>query len=714
MANATTYPSDGRITSLTTYVGPMNGAELFLIVSPPNPALAVNYNLSATTLATFIVGSFPVEPANSVFAGPSIGTASATPTFRSLVPADLPQGTAGLPLVGNGVATAPLYEVLGLAGGGLNTTTLTPFGVVYGNGTSTVGITAAGTTGYVLTGNGATTAPSFQPIGTGSFTGVWPVSAGGSGTASLSLDGLLLGQGTSPVAVVAATTAALALISNGSASAPSFQLLNLTASVTGVLSVPSGGSGTSALSADGVIIANGTSPFGVAAATTAGYSLVSNGSATAPSFQAMSLTTAFVTGVLSVVNGGIGTATLPLDGVVLGNGTGALKVVAAATSGLVLTAQGTTSAPIWSAAGAGNVTGPASATTNDIATFANATTLLDSGFTLQSAGAAFGRGYVNKFRNPAMDVAQRGVTNSIAAGSTSYTVDGWQVSPTGTSVVWTWVAETSTIGGSVLRLTAATAITACTVQQRIESYVAQQMIPNGATPQPVTVQWVVYNSTGTAFVPLVATQYPTSIDNFSSVTSDLASTSLQTVAANGFTVVSYTFTPNSNAKLGYQIQLLLGAGLATASGTIDISRADVRLTPGVATGINNNPPGPELRPIGSEFLLCQRYFVQLTATVANEVYTNGFADSATSALLFLQYPAIMRTTPSLAFSAASTFQVRTFAATIGTGSSPPSGAIISNIGVELLYTTGVLVQGGSCFLRDNGTTNSFIQISAEL
>lgn len=79
-------------------------------------------------------------------------------------------GSSGLPLVGNGSALAPSFQVLTVPGGGIGTNTLTKFGVVWGNGTSTLGVTSAGTTGWPLTGNGSALAPAFsQPTGTGSI-----------------------------------------------------------------------------------------------------------------------------------------------------------------------------------------------------------------------------------------------------------------------------------------------------------------------------------------------------------------------------------------------------------------------------------------------------------------------------------------------------------------------------------------------------------------
>lgn len=69
---------------------------------------------------------------------------------------------------------------LPVAAGGTGATTLTQNGVVYGNGTSAAGITAAGTTGQVLV---ATTsgAPSWGSVPAGSITGTVPIANGGTG-----------------------------------------------------------------------------------------------------------------------------------------------------------------------------------------------------------------------------------------------------------------------------------------------------------------------------------------------------------------------------------------------------------------------------------------------------------------------------------------------------------------------------------------------------
>ena len=71
-------------------------------------------------------------------------------------------------------------------------------------------------------------------------TGVLNVVNGGTGAASLTAHNVILGNGTSAVALVAPTATHFALVSNGASSDPSFQALDLSVAVTGVLPVLSG------------------------------------------------------------------------------------------------------------------------------------------------------------------------------------------------------------------------------------------------------------------------------------------------------------------------------------------------------------------------------------------------------------------------------------------------------------------------------------------
>jgi hypothetical protein len=267
MANPSAYPSDGRITSLQNYSASLAGTELLMLVAPGNATAGVNYNVTVTQMLTGFLPSLPPQSPNVVLAGPAAGPGTATPSFRSVVVGDLPVGTASLPLVANN-ATAPSYQLLTVTGGGIGTAALPADGLVLANGSNAFSVVAATTAGLVLTSQGSASAPIWTNTGVSSI-----------------------------------------IVSTG--------LLGGTITTTGVISlavpvtVPDGGIGTTGLPLDGVVLGNSTA-LTVAPATTAGYPLVSNGSTSAPSFQALNLASAGFIGVLPLANGGSNSSTGPI------------------------------------------------------------------------------------------------------------------------------------------------------------------------------------------------------------------------------------------------------------------------------------------------------------------------------------------------------------------------------------------------------------------
>lgn len=194
MATPSTFPSDGRITSLQNYSAALVGTELLQLVAPGNAAAGVNYNVTVTQMLSGLLPALPPQSANVVLAGPTSGAATATPTFRNLVLADIPGGTSGFPLVGNNATSAPSYQALNLAGagvtgvltvpnGGIGTATLPAFGVALGNTTGPLSAAIPSTAGFALISNNATSAPSFQAINLASslLTGVLQPVNGGTG-----------------------------------------------------------------------------------------------------------------------------------------------------------------------------------------------------------------------------------------------------------------------------------------------------------------------------------------------------------------------------------------------------------------------------------------------------------------------------------------------------------------------------------------------------
>lgn len=75
------------------------------------------------------------------------------------------------------------------------------------------------------------------------------------------------------------------------------------------LTVPEGGTGYTSVLAHNLLIGNGTGALTLLAPGTSGYVLVSNGAAANPSWQQITLSGGSITGIVPIANGGTGTAT---------------------------------------------------------------------------------------------------------------------------------------------------------------------------------------------------------------------------------------------------------------------------------------------------------------------------------------------------------------------------------------------------------------------
>jgi hypothetical protein len=111
---------------------------------------------------------------------------------------------------------------------------------------------------------------------------------------------------------------------------------------SGQLSVSNGGTGSSSLTTNGMLYGNGTSAIGATSAGSQ-YQVFQAGASGVPTVGALQLNqSAAVSGQLGVANGGTGASSLTAGSVVVGNGTSAVSLVAPGTSGNVLTSNGST------------------------------------------------------------------------------------------------------------------------------------------------------------------------------------------------------------------------------------------------------------------------------------------------------------------------------------------------------------------------------------
>jgi hypothetical protein len=211
---------------------------------------------------------------------------------------------------------------LPVAAGGTNVTSFTANGIVYGNGTSALGVTPAGTTGQVLIGNTGS-APSW---GTISSSLVSSFSAGTTGfTPSIATTGAITLAGT--LATTNGGTGLTSFNANGAVYATSSSALT-----TGTLPTTGGGTGLTSFTSGGAVYATSTS--------------------------------ALTTGTLPIASGGTGqtTATAAFDalspmttvGDIIYEATGPTATrLPIGTTGQVLTVSG--GIPTWSTPASGGV-----------------------------------------------------------------------------------------------------------------------------------------------------------------------------------------------------------------------------------------------------------------------------------------------------------------------------------------------------------------------
>lgn len=223
--------------------------------------------------------------------------------------------------------------------GGTGRTSFTAYAPIFGGTTATGALQsgAVGTSGQVLTSNGAGVLPTFQA----------PAASGGTVT-SVSVT---TANGVSGVVADATTTPAITL-TLGAITPTSVNKVTVTApasSATFTLAdgsslVTSGANSITLTSTGATNVTLPTSGTLVNSAVTTLSSLVSVGTITTGTWDATTI---------AVTAGGTGVETFTDGGVVIGNGTGALAVTTAGTAGQVLTSNGAGVDPTFQAAAGG-------------------------------------------------------------------------------------------------------------------------------------------------------------------------------------------------------------------------------------------------------------------------------------------------------------------------------------------------------------------------
>lgn len=156
--------SDGAIVSLTyngtgwivnnyamSAEGVGGGSVTSVRVQATSPIVSSTSTAQTAALDTTI--SLANANANTVLAGPSSGSSAAAPSYRSLVPADIPSHNHSAADITSGTLSA--------SRGGTGTSTApTQYGIIYASSTSAYASTGAGSSGQYLKSNG-TSAPTW-------------------------------------------------------------------------------------------------------------------------------------------------------------------------------------------------------------------------------------------------------------------------------------------------------------------------------------------------------------------------------------------------------------------------------------------------------------------------------------------------------------------------------------------------------------------------
>ena len=301
-------------------------------------------------------------------------------------------------------------------------------------------------------------------------------------------------------------------------------------------------------------------------------------------------------------------------------------------------------------------------------------------------------GFRNRIINGQMQIAQRATSATITAGSTialGYsTVDRFYVYCTGANVTAAQVAGSGATKNR-LQITGAASVTAVGVGQRIEAFNSYDMAGSTATLSAdlaisatlTTVTWTASYATTTA-------------DTFGT----LASPTVTQIATGTFTVTSTVTNFSTNitipaaATTGIQIVFTVGAltaGLTWTVGNVQLEKGST------ATSF-------DYRPIGTELVLCQRYFETIGSDAAGGLLApQGYGPAGVQINQTLMYKVTKRATPIIT-------KVGTW--TLVNLSTQPIGF---GAGVDTVLFYSNATGTGTAYAQNSNSGNS-VTISAEL
>ena len=328
-----------QIPNLPAVVG-LSGEELFESVqSNTSVKISLSQIIAATVPNTPTTLPLPVYMGGTGLTTYTIGDilyASATQTLSKL--ADVATGNA---LISGGVGVAPSYGKIGLtthvsgilpvsSGGTGQGNSLTQYGAIYADTTTSMASTGAGTATQVIHG-GAT--PSFSAVSlTADVSGVLPISNGGTNLTAYTTGDIVAATASNVLSTIPDVATDNVLLSGGVGALPAYGKVTLTGHVSGILPPANGGTGNSSYTTGDILYASSPTALSKLADVATGNVLLAGG----PTYGKVDLATT-VSGTLPVSTGGTGSASnLTQYGLVYGGTTTSMATTGSGTSTQVL------------------------------------------------------------------------------------------------------------------------------------------------------------------------------------------------------------------------------------------------------------------------------------------------------------------------------------------------------------------------------------------
>tara|TARA_A100001201_G_scaffold143260_1_gene144172 strand:+ start:955 stop:2013 length:1059 start_codon:yes stop_codon:yes gene_type:complete len=343
---------------------------------------------------------------------------------------------------------------------------------------------------------------------------------------------------------------------------------------------------------------------------------------------------------------------------------------------------------------------------------------------IEDSGGTSVIGRKNYIINGGMLVSQRG-TSFASPTSTDHTLDRWQNTynqDTGA----TTISQSSTspdLFGSSLKIDCTTAEATVDagnywlLRQSFEGQDLQNLGYGTSSAKALTISfWVYSTKTGTFAVSLynddAAKSYVADVTVNSASTWEKKTVTIAGDTASGFNNDNgRSLILNIGLNAGSTFQTTAGSwtsgayfGTSSTDNFLDNTANDFYIT-GVQMEIGSVATDFEVRPIGEELSLCQRYYFRFN----NDTYVGAGAWNNTSyAVLTATVPTVFRTSPTLSISAASDFDLEPHDITVTSITlqygNPYSQAIRA-------YGTGTANTPAQLFIDQSG---GYLELDAEL